>query len=66
MISLKELNPKGYATTPEVDKNLEKLLLAINIIRSNWAKPMIVTSGLRSIEHHKAVYKAKGIVPLFC
>lgn len=48
MISLKELNPCHYPTTPEIDDNLSKLLIAINVIRTAWGKPMIVTSGLRS------------------
>lgn len=48
MIILKELNIHNYPTTPDIDSNLYKLLTAINIIRTDWGKPMIVTSGLRS------------------
>lgn len=48
MISLKELNPHNYPTTPEIDKNLNTLLLAINIVRSAYNIAMTVTSGLRS------------------
>ncbi len=48
MISLKELNPKSYPTTEEIDGNLAILLERLNKIRTAWAKPMTVTSGLRS------------------
>ena len=48
MISLKELNPHGYPTTPIIDKNLALLLERMNELRAIWAKPMIITSGLRS------------------
>ena len=48
MITLKELNPHNYPTTPEQYSNMEKLLVAVNIIRTAWGKPMTVTSGLRS------------------
>ena len=49
MILLTELNPHNYITTPEIDTNLQTLLKRINNIRTAWNKPMIVTSGLRSI-----------------
>lgn len=48
MISLKELNPHNYPTTPEIDGNLSTLLTRINLIRAAWGQPMTVTSGLRS------------------
>lgn len=48
MISLKELNPHSYPTTPEIDSNLQTLLVRINKVRTAWGKPMTVTSGLRS------------------
>ena len=48
MISMKELNPHNYPTTPEIDANLAILFQRINSIRSDWGKPMLITSGLRS------------------
>lgn len=48
MISLSELNPHNYPTTPEIDANLQIILERVNKIREAWAKPMTVTSGLRS------------------
>lgn len=48
MITLKELNPHGYPTNSVIDKNLALLLERMNELRAIWAKPMIITSGLRS------------------
>lgn len=61
MIVLKELNPKNFPTTPEIDANLAELLKKINEIRFLWGKPMIVTSGLRDLADHKRIYHDKGI-----
>lgn len=47
-ISLEELNPHKYPTTPEIDANLQILYSRINQVRQAYNKPMIVTSGLRS------------------
>lgn len=49
MISLKELNPHSYPTTPEIDANLLILLEKINKVRDAYSIPMIVTSGLRDM-----------------
>ncbi len=56
MISLKELNPKGFPLTPVQEANLNILLIRINRVREKWGKPMIVTSGFRSMEDHKRIY----------
>lgn len=48
MITMKELNPHNYPTTASILANLEILLDAVNKIRAEWGKPMVVTSGLRS------------------
>lgn len=61
MVTLKELNPKNFKTTSEIDENLNKLLIAVNILREKWGNPMIITSGLRDIEDHKRIYREKGI-----
>jgi hypothetical protein len=47
-ISMQELNPHNYPTTPEIDANLAILLDRMNQVRDAYAIPMIVTSGLRS------------------
>lgn len=41
--------------------NLTELLKRVNIVRTEWGKPMTVTSGLRSMEDHLRIYAAKGI-----
>lgn len=48
-IRLEEINPHRYFTTPEIDYNLSILHNKINKVRDLYNKPMIVTSGLRSI-----------------
>lgn len=53
MISLAELNPHKYPTTPEIDANLAILLERLNKVRAKWGKPMTITSGLRSDAQQK-------------
>lgn len=60
MISLKELNPKGFPTTPEIDANLRELLRKVNLVRAKRDIPMYTTSGLRSIEDHRRIYMEKA------
>ncbi len=60
MITPKELNPKGFKTTPEQDKNLKLLCERMNIVRAAFGKPMKVTSGFRSEADHKRIYKEKA------
>ena len=55
MISVEELNPHGYALTPEQDSNLTFLYSAINEIRTAYGHPMIVTSGVRSQADQKRI-----------
>lgn len=58
MIVLKELNRHGFPTNPAIDKNLAILLQRMNELRAIWAKPMIVTSGLRSDAKQMELIKA--------
>lgn len=44
-----------------VQINIEDLLIAVNIVRTAYGKPMLVTSGLRSMQDHLRVYASKGI-----
>lgn len=60
MISLKELNPNDFPTTPEINKNLTELLIKINKVRTAWSLPMTVTSGLRDMNDHLRIYKEKN------
>ncbi len=56
MISLAELNPKNVVLSESHKSNLNILHARINKVRALWAKPMIVTSGVRSVEDHKRIY----------
>lgn len=59
MISMSELDPSGGANDDQ-RQNLEVLLERVNKIRAKWGKPMTVTSGLRTMEDHIRIYKAKA------
>jgi hypothetical protein len=50
VITLEELNPHNYPTTPEMDENLLTMLEKMNIVRKAYDTPMVVTSGLRSTQ----------------
>lgn len=62
-ISLKEIiKDTSFSSLPkEIQDNLMTLLERINKIRDKWAHSMTVTSGLRTIKAHLAIYAAKGI-----
>ena len=60
MISKQEINNKGYVLTHEQSANLDILHERINIIRAAYGQPMYVTSGVRSLEQHLAIYKKKA------
>lgn len=63
MIDLKELmGSQQYSSqSVRIQGNLMTLLERINSIRSAWAMPMTVTSGLRSQSEHRAIYNKRGI-----
>lgn len=56
MISISELNPKGVVLTPSMHANIKVLHERINKVRAAYAKPMAVTSGVRSQADHKRIY----------
>lgn len=49
--------------TGDVRRNLDELYKKMNIIRGRYGRPMIVTSGLRTIKHHLDIYAKKGLYP---
>lgn len=64
MISMDELLNHKYKLEDQPEqtqKNLAILLERANKVREAWGKPMIVTSGLRSMEDHLRIYRQKGI-----
>jgi uncharacterized protein YcbK (DUF882 family) len=66
MITIKELlsnQAKFEDLDKDVQANLNELFLKVNIVRKEYGKPMIVTSGLRTKKHHLDIYARKGIYP---
>lgn len=63
MITLLEIlgRAKLDALPLEVQKNLGTLVERVNKVRGLWGKPMIVTSGLRTMEDHLRIYASKGV-----
>jgi uncharacterized protein YcbK (DUF882 family) len=66
MITMNELlsNQASFdSLDKDVQENLNQLFLKVNIVRKEYGKPMIVTSGLRTKKHHLEIYARKGIYP---
>lgn len=66
MITMNELlsNQASFdSLDKDVQENLNQLFLKVNIVRKEYGKPMIVTSGLRTKKHHLEIYARKGIFP---
>jgi uncharacterized protein YcbK (DUF882 family) len=63
MIVISELlKGQSFDDLPEnIQSNLYELLHRVNKIRNAYGKPMVVTSGFRTMEKHLAIYAAKGI-----
>lgn len=64
MITLQELNPQNWPLTKEQSDNLAMLLIAMNKVRQKYGKPMRITSGVRNMQDHIAIYAKKGITDL--
>lgn len=60
MISMKELLGAHNINecNQEQIKNLNELLIKLNMLRFEYGKPLIVTSGLRTVEDMKRIYKS--------
>ena len=63
MIYRKEIIPdEDYVELEEdIKSNINTLLEKINKLRAAYGRPMLVTSGFRTLEHHLAIYAKKGI-----
>lgn len=63
MIKMSEIlrSAKLESQSKEVQDNLAILLERVNKVRAAYGKPMIVTSGLRTMEDHLRIYREKGI-----
>lgn len=58
---MKELMGRPMQIPAEHQANLDDLLIKLNKLREAYGKPLQVTSGYRTLEHHLAIYAAKGI-----
>lgn len=69
-ISMRELNNHGYSMDPATKQNLDELLIKINKVRQLYAKPMTITSGLRSMADQQRINpkapKSKHIMGQAC
>lgn len=61
MIKINELNPKNYQLDDIQKKNIEILLHRMNQVRILYKKSMIITSGVRTIDHQISIYKEKAV-----
>jgi uncharacterized protein YcbK (DUF882 family) len=63
MITFKEMiGDVSIADIPILhQQNIQELLKKVNVIRDEWAKPMTVTSGYRTLQDHLRIYSQKGI-----
>lgn len=52
--------------TPEMKKNLDKLLIAVNRLRAMWGKPLVVSSGYRPPAQNTAAGGAKKSNHMIC
>lgn len=62
MISIRELLAGNIITDLSIEqqRNLEDLKAKLNIIRLVWNKPMIITSGFRTLYQHRLIYSKQG------
>lgn len=69
MISREEIlmgRDKEYPLTPELERNLQKLLKCLNMFRSIYGHPMIVSSGYRPGHYNKDAGGAKNSNHIVC
>lgn len=62
MITFKELLSGNIVTDLSIAQqhNLEDLKTKLNIIRLAWNKPMVITSGFRTLYQHRLIYSKQG------
>ena len=57
---------RDYPLDSELELNLSRLLDAVNRIRKEWGKPLIVTSGYRPGHYNKSARGAKRSAHMTC
>lgn len=58
MLKLKDLNPRKYVTTPEINFNLLRLFNKIAQIENAYGQALTVTSGLRDQAKQQALIES--------
>lgn len=56
----------AYPLTPELEANLERLLIAANKLRAAWGKPMIINSGYRPGHYNSDIGGAPNSTHITC
>jgi hypothetical protein len=57
---------RDYPLDSELEQNLTRLLDAVNKIRKEWGKPLVVTSGYRPGHFNKSARGAKKSAHMTC
>jgi hypothetical protein len=57
---------RDYPLTPDLEDNLTKLLEAVNKLRLDYGKPLVVTSGYRPGHYNKSAKGAKKSAHMTC
>lgn len=57
---------KEYPLTPDLEKNLSRLLAALNLFRGAYGKPMNVSSGYRPGKYNQAAHGALNSSHVTC
>jgi hypothetical protein len=65
MITLKELNPRNLPLTPDQEDNLRRHHANLQKFRGLYAKPMAVTSGVRTPDRQAEIDALAGRRPNF-
>lgn len=60
MLTADKLNPKHFATTPEIDKNLATLLAKLQRVEKEYGHALNLTNCLRDMIDHKRIYADKN------
>lgn len=56
-MTVQQLNPKGFALSPEVLRNLERLSGLMCGVEAAYGHELVVTSGYRTFTEHTRIYQ---------
>ncbi len=61
MIYLREFWTPEKATNEDHLANIHIIHFKLNYLRALWKRPIYITSGYRTLDHHKKIYLEKGV-----